>query len=713
VSVAPITEVLFDSDGDGLTAATTETGTVRKAGQFANFQSCEILPGDRVEIDATDLDETDGAAIVWFDGDTSLAAHPTSWPRLFVWTGAADHLIVGYMGKAAGQMITWRKGGTTQAFAIEAGYGFNAGEAQVSYHGWTATQLFAAANGAAFSSIGHTEIPTCGANADIDSQDGSSEHLSGAVAAVAVFNRHLTQDEWDYFAALSRPPLFGELVGRDMLKLWYGENTSYFDTAADILTEDVLNATWSRGQDLALGFVSGSGPAGVFSAELINDDGRYAPQNAAGPLFGKLLPGRALRVRMANATQHYDRWAGKLSAAPEPIYVGRSLYNARLQANGIFSELQAALAVDDAVLTDTLSGAAVTAVLDRIGWPAADRTLDAGIEVFAAWWAGGRTALQELRSIAESDGPGALLIEGADGSVVFEDRHHRLKAPHPTSERTYVDDVGGTLVLRDVQARDPTEDIYNRVVIQTRSYADTGLATDVLWTHPDPVPTIPAGDTLTVRAVWPPASVPDGAYVSAWVTPDATDIIPDSPVVFADLGIVVTKRARVMELAITNNHGSADARLGTLRARGQGRLFLDPVEISAEDTTSQGAYGLRVFPLPGEWLSDSIAAVDFADEVIARKKDPKLTAVLAPLPRRTEAMLTGVLETDISDRLTLDADIPQFGINATDVFVEHITEEVARNGADYYVEWIVREATTASGWILGTSLLGTGTTLVY
>ena len=77
MSDRPALELLIDFANDGFRTATAEDGApVRKAGQFANFNSCEFIAGDRVRLTVGDIgsagiDETTGSVIFWYDPDSA------------------------------------------------------------------------------------------------------------------------------------------------------------------------------------------------------------------------------------------------------------------------------------------------------------------------------------------------------------------------------------------------------------------------------------------------------------------------------------------------------------------------------------------------------------------------------------------------------------------------------------------------------------------
>ena len=91
------------------------------------------------------------------------------------------------------------------------------------------------------------------------------------------------------------------------------------------------------------------------------------------------------------------------------------------------------------------TGQRMTRVLDRVGWPAADRALDAGtVTVVAKGFAPTEnvSALQHLQDLADSE-LGVLFCDG-QGRIVFHDRSHRATDPRSTaSQATFSNDGTG------------------------------------------------------------------------------------------------------------------------------------------------------------------------------------------------------------------------------------------------------------------------------
>jgi hypothetical protein len=139
------------------------------------------------------------------------------------------------------------------------------------------------------------------------------------------------------------------------------------------------------------------------------------------------------------------------------------------------------------------SGARVTAILDAVGWPTADRDIDVGTATVPAITLDNISALEHLQQIAHAEG-GRFFI-GKDGFAVFREA---VEVNPDLSTRTWADDGTGmsyrdivvvlddSLILNDVHltrtggVEQIAEDLFSQNEFGTRSSAeqDIQLATD-------------------------------------------------------------------------------------------------------------------------------------------------------------------------------------------------------------------------------------------
>ena len=504
-------------------------------------------------------------------------------------------------------------------------------------------------------------------------------------------------------------------------------NDGDFADANEDVTSDTLEISWERGRDV-VSQLTGRFVSGRLEAVLKDQTGKYASFNSASPLYGSILPGRKVQLLGKSGSFPYtfpiqfDRpiWSGFLDRI-EPLPTVEGFQMAKLSAFGPLGYLNERQ-VSVAMQTNRRTDLAIGDVLDEAGWPAADRSLDTGQTTMGRWWADRKSVLNSLREIELTES--GFLLETKDRKIAFENRHHRLAAPHFTSQATFSDAAAAALSYRNpFKQIDPLPFVFNIFEARVRLFAVGGLA--VLWTHPETGASSPLvtrnGGSLTLWASYPnPDSPTDAFAVDTWTTPVATtdylaNSVSDGSGVNLTLSIAVvaTKFANAMKLVITNNHATLDAYLTFLQARGTPITQADPAKVVAEDAASQTAYGERTYPTPPEWLPDTQEAQDWADFHLGIYKDPIPFLELSFIGSRSAAYLAQALNRDIGDRVTVVANTRALlGINR-DFFIEAERHRVVP-GPLHEVTWLLSDAEQFSDfWVLDSSALGTQTRLAY
>jgi len=424
-----------------------------------------------------------------------------------------------------------------------------------------------------------------------------------------------------------------------------------YNHAQSDITGDVQGFGLERGRDYA-SVLRGVSVAGRADIDVLNTSGKYSRSNTSSVLSGLLEPGVPVRVRTTSPSAA-TLWTGYLSQieAAGAIEAGQ-VKVARLKCTGPLARLRALGKVTVAPQTDIATGDAIDLILDAAGWAAGARSLDQGQTTLDRYFVEDRNALEAIRELEETER--GFLLESATGSIVFEDRHHRLKGVHLTSQATFSDGSSPTLPYRRLHPRDREQEIFNDVTIPVRHFTEQSLA--VLWTYQGDDPVVQPGESLVLWASYPPPATPAGRYVSAWTTPSVGTDITQTGVSNGDLGVAVSKFSKSMKLTVTNN-GAAPATLTLVQARGTAVTEDEPTLVTAEDTSSQSAYGERSVPRPGEWHQSLTLAQGIADFLISRYADP-----LEPLPagfdfsaEYSSALMTQALTRDLSDRITLVA----------------------------------------------------------
>ena len=152
-----------------------------------------------------------------------------------------------------------------------------------------------------------------------------------------------------------------------------------FSEAIDDISDDVSMVSWVRGEDRE----EGNSPASTLELKIIPSQyKKYSPYNAAGVLYGKLLPWRIVRIRAVHNAVTYNVFFGfisKIKVDPDPENPGAYIYC----TDGLDLLARNVITQNYETRTTESDGAAVGQVLDVAGWPASRRDLDTdGGEIF-------------------------------------------------------------------------------------------------------------------------------------------------------------------------------------------------------------------------------------------------------------------------------------------------------------------------------------------
>jgi len=222
---------------------------------------------------------------------------------------------------------------------------------------------------------------------------------------------------------------------------------------------DVLSISIKRGRNHQLDRIE----AGEAIIELNNSSGNYWPDNAAGPYYGYILPGKKFNIR-ATYSSTYDLFTGYISRWP-PSFMSQG--GAGPIVTVTCRDIQNKLAqflMNNAGEVEELSGTRVGNVLDEYGFPAADRLLDAGQSTMIATGAQVNVnAMSHLFTVQDSEF--GIIFQQPDGDVEFQDRHARLFSPYNTSQATFGND-GAELRYCDLVVDQDEKDVINDVHIK-------------------------------------------------------------------------------------------------------------------------------------------------------------------------------------------------------------------------------------------------------
>ena len=417
----------------------------------------------------------------------------------------------------------------------------------------------------------------------------------------------------------------------------------------------------------------------------------------------------------AEGIPNYSLWKGWTHDV-EAIPSTSGLNVARLVAIGPLGQINLDK-IRLAMATDELTGAAVGRVLTEAGWATNDRTVDAGQTTMTRFWLENEIEpITGLRRVEVTES--GFIGESKDGRIVFEDRRHRQKAPHITSQATFSDASGAALAYSRLRQLDSQKQLFHIFSAAIQKYTVGSLG--VLWTLPfsgADSPSIAPGDTLRFWAEHPnPQSATNAFGVDAWTTlVENTDYEGNTQAGgggtdrSADMGIAVTKFGNAMSIAITNNHATDTIFITLLQARGTPITIDDPARVEV----SVSATHPRTYPNPPAYLPTIAEGFDWANwnSGVFSQVLPLLEMDVAG--HRGNATLAQVLGLDISDRITVTANNSAgLGINK-EFFIEsehHVLDPVQNT---HWSKYAISAVASQEAWTLGTSDLGGATRLGY
>ena len=512
--------------------------------------------------------------------------------------------------------------------------------------------------------------------------------------------------------------------GTYVLAIDWDDDDSFADAESDV-TARTFKVDYKRGRNYASQLV-GDTISGVLKATLNNESGDYSSFNTSSPIYGKILPGRKVKLTGNDGTSTYTLWEGFLERI-EPVVSTKNAKRAELTAIGPLGYLNR-FQVSTEMQTKIKTGAAITEILDEAGWPAGDRDIDDGIVTMPHFWADRTATFTALRTIEDTET--GIIEESADAKIRWRDRHARsTDARSTTSQATYSDSVGASLPYTAIDQIDPIRFVYNDLrgdlslydgvwVLDTDALGEGTVlapAPTVLWTFPESGPSSPAiaASESRVFTAISTSGVDSWATLTATTDYTANDSADGSGTDrTSSITIALVKKSQSMKITVTNGH-SGTVYLTKLQAQGNALVSKDKVSVGAEDATSQSTYGKRTFPHPGAFMPDTTEIQNWADFHLAVWKDPVPLLRMTIAANRTTASLTDVYTRDLSDLVTVEADNAA-GLGIDTLFfvesVQHRIESMFQHKATYTLS----EAAGYSGFfIVGSSSLGASTRLAY
>jgi len=514
----------------------------------------------------------------------------------------------------------------------------------------------------------------------------------------------------------------------------WNNDDDYADSNENI-SSYVQQLNWDRGRDFANN-LTGNSVSGTLRAVLKNTSGIFSPFKTDGALYGNLIPGRKVSLQMGAGAFPYTfpilfnqtQWTGYLkSVVPFPDLHGGDF--AVLEAIGSLGYLNQKT-IKIAPQTSRNTGTAIGDILDASGWGASDRDLDTGNTTITRFTIPAKTnTIDALRMVENSEN--GFVSETKDGKIKFEKRQARQVDTEATTSQGTLTDASATdnFSFSMIEQEDSIRNIFNEINVDIKNF-ETQSDADIVWIHAETgsdSPAIPTGQKRIYRAFFPQltSDTMQSVYssadsINAWTTTGATtDVLANTSAdgsgtnATGDLTIANVKTANFMDISLTNGNAST-VYITKLQARATVTSSLDDTQITASDSTSETAFGKRVFDSTAPFVPDSEEGFRWCQYNLVRFKDPlQMLSVTIPA-NRNDTTLEKVMALDISHRITLDAHTKTGLLSADkDFFIENESHFVNNNKIHTVVYALSPVSSIEKFWVMGVSLLESETYIGY
>ncbi len=412
----------------------------------------------------------------------------------------------------------------------------------------------------------------------------------------------------------------------------------------------LADGTWSdetarvRQMRARAGFARARGPVaapGVCALTLDNGDRRFSPGNAASPLAGKLLPGRAVRVLASEGGDTWTLFRGTVARiAPEAgAWPGAVTITC---ADGIARLARARVSVPhaDTVPVDQAVSDLVRAVYTPPALSVADNS-DSLAHYGRSWEPERTTALDALADICRAV-YGRFWV-ARDGTATFWSRRQQQ---NPSVSAALVIGAGASAAPLDaLDVALDAEGVINHAQVTVYPVETVG-SLQVLWTARTVLRVAP-GQTRTIYA---PFHDENGARVGALavLTPvAATDYTVNDRAdgsgydYTSSSHFALSAEIEATRAAITlTNTAIGPLYVTHLQVRGKPIRVYDPITLDAGDASSQADFEERALALDLPMQPDPVFGQAYAEYLVGRFKTPALAA--ARLRVRDRARIGGV-----------------------------------------------------------------------
>lgn len=351
--------------------------------------------------------------------------------------------------------------------------------------------------------------------------------------------------------------------------------------------------------------ISGEGytlvEGGTCSLTLDNYDGRYDPYNASSPLYGYILPNRAMRLIATVGATSKLVFAGRVrDIRPQNQGSDRKV---RLSCTDGMELLTGQNCDNVTVQEDYKVSEAVTALVGSI---VPVSSIEDNGDILPYWWANPSQSVHAALGDLARAYRGEFFIS-VGGYFVYKARSYATTADFTLDQNE---------LTKNMEMTQPWDEIKNDV--QVIGYPRTVVSDTQLWVLNEK-PLIPAGETITLWAEY--SYEGETCPATAVTTPvEDTDYEANTQAdgggtdKSAYISIDITKYSTESFLEVTNTD-SVDVYLTLMKLRGDALAAPNRFVCTSQDTTSIADYGKQSLRIDNKWIQEQEVAQAHADSV--------------------------------------------------------------------------------------------------
>lgn len=427
---------------------------------------------------------------------------------------------------------------------------------------------------------------------------------------------------------------------------------------------------------------------------LMNNDGRFSPDNASGPYYPNLKINKAIRIKATYSSVNYWLFTGYIDAyGIDPTPGNKTCF---LKASDRLKLLQYR-SITLAIKIDINVGTLFADVLQEAGVTSGQRAIDTFTDAIPFAWFRDRRPIEVLNDLMIYGN--YRIYVGPDGIVNIKNRYWGISG---AMAAVYAEFENIDYNLND-------DDVYNYLKVSGSPRKKAAAVAVVA--NLEGAPSIDPSATLIFwMNYYDPDTKDSDVPATEMVTPVATTDYTANTAAdgsgtdkTAQISIAMTFFGASAKAQITNNDAGV-VFITKFQLRGKSIQEQSLISYVTEDSTSQTAYGVRDYMLESDYIGSLDYAKNYGDFLTAVKKDPS-----PKMSMSLKNLWPDVLSRELGDVIGIQED--NIGIDNRWIIREMEHDITMSEGLEHSMtmpldRWNSYEH---AGFILDTDLLGTGT----